>query len=75
MTEEQIAKVNEWFERHKDSFTYHEETEYCVCLFKIDMFAQFLSVEFPDIIGIQTRFHPDGSILFDEENLKNVAFI
>lgn len=50
MNEEDIAKVNEWFDRHTENYgTYRTDREYSLSDWDMQEFADFLHKEFPDL--------------------------
>ena len=76
MFEDDIKKVNEWFDAHTENYgTYHMDTCYSICEFDLEAFADFLNKEFPDLVGLRCYFgRGDTAIWFFEEDLKDVHF-
>lgn len=76
MYEDDIKKVDEWFENHTENYgTYHSYTEYSVCESDLESFSDFLREEFPDLVGIRCYFGKDDSaIWFFREDLEKARF-
>ena len=82
MYEDDIAVVNEWFEkRDKDSYeTYHHTKEedgedvYAVAIYDMESFTDMLNENFPDMIGFRC-FVGNNGIWFSSEDLKNTEYL
>lgn len=77
MSKEEIQKVNEWFDKKDEDRsrdTYRSETEYCVHCWDMEAFTDFLTEEFPDLIGIECMVGNKG-ILFWDSSLEKARFL
>lgn len=77
MSKEEIQKINEWFDKKDEDRsrdTYRSETEYCVHCWDIEAFTDFLTEEFPDLIGIECMVGNNG-ILFWNSSLEKARFL
>ena len=77
MCKEEIQKINEWFDKKDEDRsrgTYRSETEYCVHHWDIGEFTDFLTDEFPDLIGIECIVGNNG-IWFWDSSLEKAQFI
>lgn len=76
MYEDDIKKVNEWFDKHTESYgTYRTEREYSVDSYDFKPFADFLGEEFPDLCYIRCHLGTgDSAIWFFEDDLKEACF-
>lgn len=76
MYEDDIRKVDEWFESHTDYYgTYHEDEEYGINHSDLEAFSDFLRQEFPDLASIRCYFSKgDTSIWFHLDDLKKARF-
>ena len=77
MTKEDIQKINDWFDKENEdrSFdTYRSDTEYSVHHWDIGEFTDFLTEEFPDLIGIECMVGNNG-IWFWKSSLEKAKFL
>lgn len=76
MYEEDIKKVNDWFDKHTENYgTYRTDREYSLSDRDMQEFADFLHKEFPDLIGIRCYFGTgDSNIWFYREDLEKASF-
>lgn len=80
MYEDDIKKVDEWFDRHTESYgTYHSHSEnddeYSVDAADLGDFSDFLRENFPDLIGIRCFFGKgESAIWFFRSDLKEARF-
>lgn len=76
MHEDDIKKVNDWFDKHTENYgTYRTEREYSVDEYDLKDFTRFLAQEFPDIVGIRCYIGTgDSNIWFFEDDLKKANF-
>jgi len=76
MNEEDIAKVNEWFDRHTENYgTYRTDREYSLSDWDMQEFSDFLQEEFPDLVGIRCYIGTgDSNIWFFREDLEKAEF-
>ena len=77
MYEDDIKKVDEWFNNHTENYgTYHSDIDYySVCKSDLESFSDFLREEFPDLVGIRCYFgNSDSTIWFFREDLKEASF-
>lgn len=74
--EEDIAKINEWFDHHTEYYgTYHSDECYSVDEYDMESFKDLLRQEFPDLIGIRCYVGTgDSAIWFFEKDLKDARF-
>ena len=83
MREEDIKKVDEWFDSHTEHFgtchsfsTYRNDDEYSVGHSDLEAFSDFLRDEFPDLVSIVCFFGKgDSAIWFFREDLRNAQFL
>ena len=75
MFDEDIEKVNAWFDEHDDCYgTYRIDKQYTVCENDLESFRVFLAKEFPDVI-LKCYFGSDNtSIWFFEDDLRDAVF-
>ena len=76
MYEDDIKKVDGWFDRHTRFYgTSHEDNEYTIAEGDLESFADFLREEFPDLCYIRCFFGKDDSaIWFFREDLEKARF-
>lgn len=76
MYEEDIQKINEWFDEHSEYFgTARSDREYSVDKYDLDCFTDFLRKEFPDLIGIRCYIGTgDANIWFFKDDLEHAKF-
>lgn len=74
MYEEDISEVNDWFEKHKDFETYHQDDEYVISSRHIDEFKEFLNEYFTDLAYIPCYFNGSG-MWFYTEDLQKAKFL
>ena len=76
MVEEDIKKVDGWFEKYEDKYsTNHVEDEYTIGEDKLEAFSDFLREEFPDLVGIPCYFGKgDVSIWFFKRDLEKAEY-
>ena len=78
MDEDDIKKVDEWFDRHTESYgTYHSEKDDCYSVDTADLgdFSDFLREAFPDLIRIRCFFgNGDSAIWFFRSDLEEARF-
>lgn len=77
MYEEDIAKVNEWFDsRPEESYgTYRSGREYSLDEFDFEEFKCFLRENFPDLVGIKCYLGTgDSAVWFFREDLEKADF-
>lgn len=77
MFDDDIKKVNDWFDAHEGEYqgTYRVENQYTVCEDDLEDFRAFLREEFSDMVGVRCYFGTEStSIWFFEDDLKNVVF-
>ena len=76
MYEEDIAKIDNWFDRHTENYgTYRTEREYSVDEYDLKDFTRFLEQEFPDIVGIRCYIGTgDSNIWFFRDDLEKASF-
>lgn len=76
MYEDDIKKVNDWFDAHTEYYgTSRTEREYSISQYDLDSFADFLHKEFPDLVGIRCYFGTgDSKIWFYREDLEKARF-
>lgn len=77
MYEEDIKKVNEWFDEHTEFYgTYHDGDDYSINHYDIDDFTNFLGREFPDLVGIRCYIGKDDSaVWFSKDDLEKARFL
>jgi len=76
MYEDDIKKVDEWFDRHTDYYgTTRSDREYTVAEGDLESFADFLRYEFPDLCYIRCCFgKEDSAIWFFRDDLEKAVF-
>ena len=76
MYEDDIKKIDEWFDSHTDNYgTWHSENEYTVNEYDLEEFTDFLRKEFPDLIGIRCYIGTgDASVWFFRDDLEKARF-
>ena len=76
MYEEDIQKVNEWFDKHTEYYgTSRSEREYSVFSEDLEDFTDFLRNEFPDLCYIRCHLGTgDSTVWFFKEDLENAEF-
>ena len=76
MTDEDIEKVDKWFEKNADNYsTSHVEDEYVIGEDKLESFTDFLREEMPDLVGIPCYFGKgDVSIWFFKRDLERAEY-
>ena len=76
MYEEDIAKIDSWFDRHTENYgTYRTDGEYSLSDWDMQEFADFLHNEFPDLVGIRCYFGTgDSKVWFFREDLEKARF-
>lgn len=76
MYEDDIQKVNEWFDNHKENFgTSRSDREYSVDGYDLKCFTAFLREEFPDLVGIRCYIGTgDETIWFFKDDLEKAQF-
>lgn len=77
MYEEDIKKIDEWFDKHKENFgTYHSDNSYSINEYDLKDFTKFLGETFPDLVGIRCYLGKDDSnIWFFREDLEKASFL
>ena len=76
MYEDDIQKVNEWFDRHTEFYgTSRSEREYNIFQEDLEDFTDFLRDEFPDLCYIRCYLGAgDSTVWFFKEDLENAQF-
>ena len=76
MYEEDIQKVNEWFDAHTEYYgTSRSEREYSIAQDDLESFADFLRENYPDLCCIRCYFgKEDSTIWFFREDLEKAEF-
>lgn len=76
MSERDIEKINKWFDEHTEYYgTYQANGEYSLGDLDIEAFGDFLSREFPDLMGFRCYFGIGNShIWFYKQDLKKATF-
>jgi hypothetical protein len=76
MFDEDIEKVDKWFEKNADNYsTSHVEDEYVIGEDKLESFTDFLREEMPDLVGIPCYFGKgDVSIWFFKRDLERAEY-
>lgn len=76
MYEDDIQKVNEWFDRHTGYYgTSRSEREYSIFEYDLEDFTDFLRNEFPDLCYIRCHLGSgDSTVWFFKEDLENAEF-
>lgn len=76
MYEEDIQKVNEWFDNHQEYLgTSRHGREYSVDQYDLECFTDFLREEFPDLVGIRCYIGTgDVNIWFFKDDLEKAQF-
>lgn len=73
MCEEQITRLDIWFEKCGGYFTNATDGEYSVHSSDMDEFVTFLRLNYPDMIGIPCLVGNEG-IWFKREDLERTRF-
>ena len=77
MSKEEIQKINEWFDKKDEDRspdTYRSGIGYCVHHKDIGAFTEFLTEEFPDLVGFECMVGRD-SMSFWYSDLAKAHFI
>lgn len=77
MSKDEIQKINEWFDKDDEDRsldTHRSDRCYCVHSWDIEAFTDFLTEEFPDLIGIECMVGNNG-IWFWDSSLEKARFI
>jgi len=76
MYEDDIKKVDEWFEKHTENFgTCHSDDCYLISEYDLQDFTRFLGENFPDMIGIRCYIGKDNSnVWFFKDDLERTPF-
>jgi len=75
MYEDEIKKLNKWFENEERHFdTSFNGEEYSIDELDVDDFCKFLREQNPDLIGIPCMVGTSG-IWFTKDDLENVRYI
>lgn len=77
MYEDDIKKVDEWFEKHTENFgTCHSDDCYSISEYDLQDFTRFLGENFPDMIGIRCYIGKDDStVWFFKDDLERTPFL
>ena len=76
MYEEDIQKVNEWFDAHTEYYgTSRSEREYSIAQYDLESFIDFLRENYPDLCYIRCCLgKEDSKIWFFREDLEKATF-
>lgn len=75
MYDEDIKKLDEWFDEKNDMLTYRtEDGQYIVDAHDMSEFCDFLREHHPDLIGIPCLVNNEG-VFFTRDNLEDAEYI